>query len=929
LINIVTGNTDTGTTAELNFQITNNEAPAVYASIEKVGTAIDGENILNININNNNVNSNNQIAFYSNIGGVEIEDSSVFVDNLTIGDESGSKRNNVLFSGQYLNTINGLNIGVDGRSKQTHNITFENLNAIIVGDVSGLDDDLITIGQGLEGRTTTFYNSVSNIDNINVNYQGTMIFRGDVLNSSINLNRESVVEFGDKMDGDDIITHVDSDITVLNGSSDALIFFGDYEDEFNSNIAVNFSGSVTVQNGSNATIVVSNGSRIGYDGGGDIKFGNGDDELNSINGVNYFSSDINFGTGEDLFEISAQEFSDSIAVLTGKITNLENINITDNSYLVVTQGGSYTGNVNGDSNSTLAIGGLFGNDLDETRVEYNSPGTVDSVGVSVNGAAIFNTNGNKFGLINALDELSVHNEAIFNMQDDVTTEEVYLGGALRIGAGDVLTTAALFGEGGNLIFDVASPSSAGLLNVTDSDLILTGLDVEANITGSLALFRDGTAVKIAQGTSALTGVDGEEGQESLEVVDNSLLFSVRMMDGSQLLTPASSNDLYLVFSQDTTIEEMLTGNNKNGNNKNVGRAFDGLLGTGNTELSQIITRIDSASQSELESILESTTADVGGGIAVGSQNFVNSTLDITSQQIDIAMNSHSGVAAGDKSKGLRMWGQYFFEDAKQGFRKNIAGYDSSTSGVALGTDTTELFDNTVVGLGFSFGDTEVNSNNANSARNKIDSYQVTAYGSYSLPANYFFKAMAAYSHNEIKTSRHNVGGLDLDAQGDYNASIYTFRTDIGKDFYKGGNMRITPSFMAHYSIYNAQDYTETGAGGANLKVASQALEILEVGTNLELGWDFKLANERSFSPEIRAGYRYDLIGSNFRTRSSFAGGGSSFDTVGADPARGALTLGGGLIYQVTNQWDLSLNYEYENRQNFHSNSGFVRAAYRF
>ena len=85
-----------------------------------------------------------------------------------------------------------------------------------------------------------------------------------------------------------------------------------------------------------------------------------------------------------------------------------------------------------------------------------------------------------------------------------------------------------------------------------------------------------------------------------------------------------------------------------------------------------------------------------------------------------------------------------------------------------------------------------------------------------------------------------------------------------EDFYQNGTTRFTPSFMTHYSLYSAQNYRETGAGGANLNVNSKSLEIFELGTNFELGWDFKLGNEKRFSPEIRAGYRYDLVGDRFR-----------------------------------------------------------------
>lgn len=916
LVNITAGNATTGTNSELNFQILHDENLDIYASIVNQAEAASGSNKLYMTIKNNSGNDENFISFKSDIGGSDPENTNAFI-NLTIGDafDGGAATNNVNFEGQYLNA-NSINIGVDGSVGQTHNLLFLNQNAEIRGDILGLVGDTITISQTdyEDYANTTFHNSVSNIDNIVASENGSMIFRGDVMNSSITLDGDySAARFGN----DDFITYVNSDIVVSDNLEDVIIDIGNWDD---GGSGVNFSGSITTGNGSYSSVWVMFNSVIGHDGGGNITFADGNDSLSSNYGDNQFRSNVNFGDGDDSFYVS-----DGSAVLTGEMTNLESTYIYD-AYLAVVNGGSYTGNVDGNSSGGLSIGASMGG-FDETPITYNSPGTIDSVQLQVGGSATFNTNGHEFGSDTALDSIYVIQNATLNMQDNVTVSGITSmenNATIRIGAEATLRTAYQESDSGTLIFDVASPTSAGYLEVTDGAVNLTGLNVEANLTGSDSLFTNGNQIKVAQGDAALIGVNGEVGQESTSITENSALFSILMMDGSQLESSGDSSDLYLVFSQDSSIQQIAN----NPNNKNVGKVFDDLSGTSDTELSQIITRINAASQSELESILASTTTDVGGGIAVESQNFVNNTLDITSQQIDIAMNSHTGVASGDESNGLRMWGQSFFEEGRQGIRKGIAGYNSSTSGLAFGADTTNLLDNAVIGLGFSYGNNKVNSKNANNARNTIGSYQLTAYGSYSFPQNYFLKAMAAYSRNEVKTIRHNVGGLGLNATGDYNANVYTFRTDIGKDFYKVGNMRITPSFMAHYSRYNAENYSEKGAGGASLNVKSKLLEIFELGTNLELGWNFKLG-KRTFAPEIRAGYRYNLIGNRFRTNSSFAGGGASFDTVGARPAKGALTFGGGLIYQVSDLWDVSLNYEYERRQNFHSNSGFVRGAYHF
>lgn len=919
-IRILAQNDNAATVSKLDFQIAHDEDLNIYATINKEDGNSD---TLNMTVANTSGNAAREITFHSSLGGVDASRNSMFISNLTIGDSGAAKTNNVNFTGPYINT-NGINIGVSERSEaQNHNITFQNTE--VRGAITGLAADNITITQA-GGVTTTFYNAVSNIDNFIVTTDSTAIFRGDVSDSSINLRASAGASF---ISGE-ARSNISADITQI--SNYATIRFD----------GVNFDGSVTAGDDSGTNIItVVNRSAIN----GDIALADGNDTIDSLSGNNTFSSNIDFGAGNN----DTLSLSDSYASLNGAITNLENITIGENAILFVYQGGSYSGNVNGNNASgALSIGAYYSSEdyaiSDDDAFTYNSPGTIDNVGLEVGGNATFNTNGHEFGSESSLRSLDIYGNGTFNIQDNVTVgaggrTSMYENSTIIIGASAKLTTSDFYSDSAadsTLIFDLASSSQAGYLEVTTGNIDLENVTVEANLTGLDSAFRNGNQIKVAEIVGGLvedtftkgniTGTSGEEGQAATTITENSALFSIQMMDGSKLQTPTSSSALYFVFSQDSTIEEIAV----SGNNKNVGSVFDNLINTSNSELSQIINKINTASEGELQTLLESTTPDVGGGVAVGSQNFVNNTLDITNQQIDIAMNSHAGLASGDKNKGIRTWGQYFFEDATQGKRQGIAGFNSTTNGVALGIDSTELLENSVIGLGVSFGNTKVDAKNANRAENRIDSYQITGYGSYSLPANYFIKAMAAYAYNEVKSTRHNIGNLNLNARGEYSANIYTFRADAGKDFYHNGTTRFTPSLMTHYSLYNAQNYSETGAGGSNLNVNSKSLEIFELGTNFELGWDFKLGNEKRFLPEIRAGYRYNLIGDRFRANSSFAGGGAtSFDTVGASPAKGALTFGGGLIYQASDKWDLSLNYEYEKRQNFHSNSGFARAAYHF
>jgi outer membrane autotransporter protein len=637
------------------------------------------------------------------------------------------------------------------------------------------------------------------------------------------------------------------------------------------------------------------------DSGSTITFNNeGKDDSSEISQVNV---DVNALSGQpQSIYFNNVDYSGAITLNSG------------NDYILFEENAEVDGSINfGNGDDQLQSFGA--NNLISADVDFGGGTDVFSVGDET-----MTVTGNMTGLEN----VEVFDGGLYQQQH-LTVNNIVLGNStLQIGAGKSVVTDAFSTDSGSiLIFDVNSPANAGFLEVTDMGLDLTGLTVKANLTGADNVFTNGGTIAVATGDAPIIGYDGNTGFGPTVIDENSAMFSIMAMDGSYLSTPGNSSDLYFVFDQESTIEEIAN----TSNNKNAGRILDTISGTSDPELSEVIGHINAGDEDEVNDIISTLTPTVDVGGAVGTQNFVNNTLDVTNDRISSLQDNETSMSAGNES-GLRAWSQVFGQRNLQGEREGIAGYDSNTYGAAFGLDTKSLVDNALLGAVISYGNTDVDSNNANSTSTGIDSYQFTLYGDYDFEKGSYARAMAAYSYNDVDTVRHNVGGLGVNAHGDYQADVYTLRTETGHDF-KYANTRITPNLMAHYSHYNAEGYTEKGAGGAGLKVDGNSMNIFEVGAGVESGWDFKTEEGESIKPELRAGYRYDLIGDNLNISSSFVGGGSSFDTQGADPARGTISLGGGLTYYTVDNWEVSGNYEFEHKSDYNSNSGFLRAAYKF
>ena len=140
---------------------------------------------------------------------------------------------------------------------------------------------------------------------------------------------------------------------------------------------------------------------------------------------------------------------------------------------------------------------------------------------------------------------------------------------------------------------------------------------------------------------------------------------------------------------------------------------------------------------------------------------------------------------------------------------------------------------------------------------------------------------------------------------------------------------LTPHILARAVYYDPDSYTETGAGGANLHIDGSSMSIFELGAGIKAGWELKQTDGSVFKPQLRAGYRYDLVGDRIEDTATFTGGGGAITVEGPDPARGSVNLGTTLKLEMTNNWDFMASYDFDAREDYKAHAGFIRASYKF
>ena len=536
-----------------------------------------------------------------------------------------------------------------------------------------------------------------------------------------------------------------------------------------------------------------------------------------------------------------------------------------------------------------------------------------------------------------------------NVTGDFTTEgnisvsdlTIAVGQKLTIGTANSVTLNDMSASTGIWSFGVnANTPNAAKLIVTNGNVDLTGATMQAGpISGPLS---DGLAIKVADGNAVVTAGPGATPQD---IADSSFLWNFQIVDGTYGAIGGDNTELFLLAARNSIGD--ISENSISPNNAQTGEVLDSSIQSSDTQISSIINNINNASsQDEVNNLISSTQATPDGAVIKTIQTLSTQVRTVTDTRLLAHQNnknsgngsSFTGVnnlsllgqsSAPIELNGHKFWVQGYQSSAKQAYRNNIAGYNARTQGVSLGVDTENLLDDMVIGITAGYAHTDVNSKDRNETKTDINSYQIAVYGDYDLEDDMYVQATAGYVHSENNSTRHNVGGVNgLEAKADY-ASRYGFlETELGRR-YRLEQGTLIPSVNMLYGHHKADDYTETGAGGANLSVQSKGIDIFEIGAEVDAVWKHGFENGRVIEPNIHLGYSYDVLAEEIVVNSRFTGGGSSFVNEGAEPARHKINLGGGITYQHSDVLTLKAGYNFEYKDDYIGHSSLIKVEYKF
>ncbi|MFI4937791.1 MAG: autotransporter domain-containing protein [Candidatus Berkiellales bacterium] len=459
----------------------------------------------------------------------------------------------------------------------------------------------------------------------------------------------------------------------------------------------------------------------------------------------------------------------------------------------------------------------------------------------------------------------------------------------------------------------------------------------ANISPGAKLIVHRAPLSVADGVTPFTIVTGSPGSKlnPIPVFSSSLLLNFFM----EVDKANNALNLFIDAIPVTTFANQ-------SNTRGIAGALDSIINSSRNGMStapgllgEIIDQLDGFTSIEsLNQALAEFAPTVDGAVLEESFNIQLETFDVVTLRVNSILHGkvrqlgytrQSGYNAGDRDDtGHGAWVKFFGQYANQKTRDMILGYHDNVWGIAAGYDWM-FTDNNLAGFALSWGKADVDNKISKGSQTDIDSFQTALYGQYVFGCPYYLNWFAAIGYNDYDAVRHvTFGDLFFTPKADYHAWQYSAKAEVGYVFGQETSFHTVPIASLYYSYLDFESYTETGAGTANQIVHPDDADILLGGVGLRFIYDCYY-NQTLVQPQLHLMAYYDFINDKMQTQSQFVGAGPSFITSGANPVADSYVIGASISTFSEEGLVVTLNYDYNFKQDYRAHAGFIRARYEW
>lgn len=718
-------------------------------------------------------------------------------------------------------------------------------------------------------------------------------------------------------------------VTVSGGSdNDTIILSG----------TTNLTGMSQILGGTGDDIV-SIDDTIARETGSQIDGGSGIDQLvfNSI-GIS------TVGAGDFInFEQLRKEGDGTLNVISN--IGFDNQTDVNEGVLELTLAGTITSrlvNINGGTLNT------DGNGLSSTARIVVANGAIFNVRGNEALLSVINTGETAVAAGRTLEANSIVNSAGGTITNDGTVNgTTILNGGLLAGTGTFIGNVT-----GNSGSTVSPGNSIGVQNVVGDFTLNAGSTLaievtqgaadQVNVTGAVAI--NGATLQVDDLAPAATdtatpfiivnndGADAVTGSGFAAVVDN-----LAFLDPTIFLTGGDGNDVELFFTSTENID--LTSVGVTPNQTATGTALNSLpagdpaattlLNTfipltfeqAPAALDSLSGEIHASSQFAFNSnglFVGDSITDVLNGFATGDQATQTASHENTVQALalapgetaerlfgaDLALNEESEIATPDKHKFVFSRG--LFRDVQIDADGNGAETDIQNRGFIAGGGF-NLNEHLTVGVGVGYLNTDVDIDSL-ASETEADSAIANVFARYQQDG-FDVTANFGYIYSDIETERGVVvGALNATALGETDANTAFGNVELGYTAILNRGFALRPFIGGGFSVTNRDGFTETGAGAANLVVASTTDKLgqFTIGAAASTSFNIKSA---LIIPRVEVAFD-QLIGDVTPSSTAlFLPGGAAFNVVGTEPGRSRGRVSAGFATKLSKNLTGFVDYQ--------------------
>ena len=279
-------------------------------------------------------------------------------------------------------------------------------------------------------------------------------------------------------------------------------------------------------------------------------------------------------------------------------------------------------------------------------------------------------------------------------------------------------------------------------------------------------------------------------------------------------------------------------------------------------------------------------------------------------------SSRQGMSSGDASghEGA-VWLQMMYNKSKLDDTSKSKGFDSDTTGVALGIE--KYFSPAIkAGIGYAYSKSDVSGFLRDT---DIKTHTALVYGEYK-PNNWFINGIATYGWSDYGEDK-NVAGIGVKA--DYDVEAMALQLMTGYDMNLNG-YGLTPETGLRYVHIDNKAYTNS----VDERVNSSDSDIVTGVIGARLNKTFAISRNTLLKPEVRAAMTYDLANDDSKSVVTLVND-SSYSVSGKSLNRFGVELGAGLTTEINDNIELFIGYEGKFRSDYQDHSGLINAKYKF